>query len=503
MSRPNRTSHGCSTCARLGHRHQLAQRDAESCLGRTSKPRRHPGTARARPRSTRSMTVAAGGASMLTVGHAGRARGVVQQQARRVPRAALGGDPIDRPEDRDHDRQEVRCRGPTGRPCPAATASRRRGCPRANVSPSQCAVAPSQSDVVVTSASQSRTSGSKRLVKNTTEATPVADDGVDQCVAVLAGRARSACRATGACRRVRRASPVVPARPAAQRTRPRRRRRAVRRSRRTRVRRARRRAARTASGRRPHTPTSSAPSVPAMAGACVTRAQCPVPTSPNRMGAPRSSRARSGRVATGIAARSGARRTYTVRPGSSPNCSAVPRVTCAQMSSPSTLRSTRTSKPSRVTRGDRRRRRCSVSRRGEQLEVVRSHQPAAELGDRAEEAHHEVVRRLVVELVGRADLLDLAVGHHHDRVGDLHRLLLVVGDEHRGDVDLVVQAPQPGAQLLAHLRVERAERLVEQQHLRLDRERAGQRHALALAAGELRRVAVGELARGARARAAR
>ena len=78
-------------------------------------------------------------------------------------------------------------------------------------------------------------------------------------------------------------------------------------------------------------------------------------------------------------------------------------------------------------------------------------------------------------------------------VGDLHRLLLVVGDEHRGHVDLVVQPAQPGAQLLAHLRVERAERLVEQQHLRLDRERAGQRHALALATGELRRVAVGEL----------
>jgi hypothetical protein len=60
-----------------------------------------------------------------------------------------------------------------------------------------------------------------------------------------------------------------------------------------------------------------------------------------------------------------------------------------------------------------------------------------------------------------------------------------VGDEDAGDVDLVVQPPQPAPQLLAHLGVERAERLVEQQHLRLDRQRAGQRHALALAAGEL------------------
>ena len=42
-----------------------------------------------------------------------------------------------------------------------------------------------------------------------------------------------------------------------------------------------------------------------------------------------------------------------------------------------------------------------------------------------------------------------------------------------------------GAQLVAHARVERRERLVEQQHARLDRERAGQRDALLLAAGEL------------------
>ena len=52
-------------------------------------------------------------------------------------------------------------------------------------------------------------------------------------------------------------------------------------------------------------------------------------------------------------------------------------------------------------------------------------------------------------------------------------------------MDLVVQAAQPLAQLGAHLGVERAERLVEQQHARLDGERARERHPLALAAGEL------------------
>ena len=65
-------------------------------------------------------------------------------------------------------------------------------------------------------------------------------------------------------------------------------------------------------------------------------------------------------------------------------------------------------------------------------------------------------------------------------------------DEDAGDVQLVVQPPQPAAQLLAHLGVERAERLVQQQHLGFDRQRARQRDALPLAAGELVRVAVGQ-----------
>ena len=90
-----------------------------------------------------------------------------------------------------------------------------------------------------------------------------------------------------------------------------------------------------------------------------------------------------------------------------------------------------------------------------------------------------------------------------DLVGDVHRLLLVVGDEERRHVDLVVQAAQPLAQLGADLGVERAERLVEQQHLRLDRQRARERHPLALAAGELRRVALWRAGRARRCPAAR
>ena len=77
-------------------------------------------------------------------------------------------------------------------------------------------------------------------------------------------------------------------------------------------------------------------------------------------------------------------------------------------------------------------------------------------------------------------------------LGDVHRLRLVVGDEDGRHVHLVVEASQPLAQLRPHTRVEGAERLVEQEHLRLRRERPGERHPLPLAARELGRVAVAE-----------
>ena len=52
-------------------------------------------------------------------------------------------------------------------------------------------------------------------------------------------------------------------------------------------------------------------------------------------------------------------------------------------------------------------------------------------------------------------------------------------------MQLIVQAAQPAAKLLAHFGVERAERLVQQQHPRLDGQRAGEGDALPLSTGEL------------------
>ena len=109
---------------------------------------------------------------------------------------------------------------------------------------------------------------------------------------------------------------------------------------------------------------------------------------------------------------------------------------------------------------------------------------------RPHETHHKRTGRLVVDLGGGADLLNAPLVHHHDLVGHLHGFFLVVGDDHGGDMHLVVEIAQPGPQFLAHLGVEGAEGLIEQQHPRLHSQGPSQGHPLALAAGELGGVAV-------------
>src|SRR5690606_5982386 len=60
----------------------------------------------------------------------------------------------------------------------------------------------------------------------------------------------------------------------------------------------------------------------------------------------------------------------------------------------------------------------------------------------------------------------------------------------RGDAELVMDFPKPAAQIPPDIRIERAEGRVEQQDARIDGERPGERHALALAARDLAGEAV-------------
>src|SRR5690606_7280208 len=91
----------------------------------------------------------------------------------------------------------------------------------------------------------------------------------------------------------------------------------------------------------------------------------------------------------------------------------------------------------------------------------------------------------VIDAVGRADLLDPALAHDAETVGQFQRFLLVVGDEDGGVAGALVDFAQPFAQFTPHLGIERAEGLVEEENARFDGQGLGQRHALALAAGQL------------------
>ena len=108
----------------------------------------------------------------------------------------------------------------------------------------------------------------------------------------------------------------------------------------------------------------------------------------------------------------------------------------------------------------------------------------------ADEARHEGGRRLHVELARRGELFDAPMVEHRDTVRHRQRLALVVRHVDEGDAEFLLQALELDLHFLAQLEVERAQRLIEQQHLRMIDERARQRHALSLPAGELRRPAL-------------
>ena len=108
-----------------------------------------------------------------------------------------------------------------------------------------------------------------------------------------------------------------------------------------------------------------------------------------------------------------------------------------------------------------------------------------EVGDEARLRKAVDSRRLV-------QLLDLAAVHHRDPVRKRERLGLVVRHVDERDAGVLLHVDELDLHLLAELGIERRERLVEQQHRRLRHQRAGDRHALLLPAGELVRIAPAE-----------
>ena len=118
----------------------------------------------------------------------------------------------------------------------------------------------------------------------------------------------------------------------------------------------------------------------------------------------------------------------------------------------------------------------------------------------ADEAGDEPVDRGVVEGLRRADLLEQALAHDRDPRAHRHRLDLVVGDVDDGRLEALVEPGDLGARLDAQLGVEVGEGLVHEEHRRLADDRPTERDALALAAGELLRLAVEQLLRAGSSR---
>src|SRR2546425_3280032 len=95
----------------------------------------------------------------------------------------------------------------------------------------------------------------------------------------------------------------------------------------------------------------------------------------------------------------------------------------------------------------------------------RDHPARQEIRD-ADEVGDEVGAGPRVDLLWAPDLLDPAVPHHRDAVGDRERLLLIVGDVEGRDPEVLLDPADLAAKTEPDLRVERRERLVEEEDLR-------------------------------------
>src|SRR5690606_988061 len=84
----------------------------------------------------------------------------------------------------------------------------------------------------------------------------------------------------------------------------------------------------------------------------------------------------------------------------------------------------------------------------------------------------------------RVRLLHATRPQHHDVVRELHGLYLVVSDVDRCEPDPALEFEEFSSKLLAHLRIDVREWLVEEDHIRLGDESPGERHPLLLSTAE-------------------
>ena len=106
---------------------------------------------------------------------------------------------------------------------------------------------------------------------------------------------------------------------------------------------------------------------------------------------------------------------------------------------------------------------------------------------RPDETGDEQAPGIVVDVVGRADLLQPAIAHHADAIAHGHGLDLIVRDEDHRRVQALLEIDQLRTQRHPQGGIERGQRFVEQEARRVTDDRLGGGDALALAARELAR----------------
>src|SRR5665648_515882 len=109
---------------------------------------------------------------------------------------------------------------------------------------------------------------------------------------------------------------------------------------------------------------------------------------------------------------------------------------------------------------------------------------------RADEATDKGVGGVVIHLERSSQLDDLTRAHDGDAISEGQRLDLVMRDVHRCRADALDNLLQLGPEAEPQQRIQVGQRLVHEQHVRIDHDRPGDRDPLTLPTGQLGREAV-------------
>ena len=121
---------------------------------------------------------------------------------------------------------------------------------------------------------------------------------------------------------------------------------------------------------------------------------------------------------------------------------------------------------------------------------LRSHAGCSEPVDGTEKSRHECRCGSRIDPFGSRKLLNASPVHNCQLIRKGHSLLLIVRYEQKGDTGSALHRLEFRAHLFTQFRIERRQRLIEQQQLRFQHQRARQRNALLFTARKLRRKPV-------------